>query len=217
MKVVGYVRVSTEEQSTKGVSLQAQAEKLRAYASLYDLELVAIVEDAGQSAKSLNRVGIQRALEMLRNGEAEGLLVAKLDRLTRSIADMCHLVAEFFGDRSKRPVTLLSVSDQLDTRSAAGRLVINILMAVAEWEREAIGERTRTALQYKKAMGVLLGAPALGSSDGEAATVARIVELRAEGKTLQAIVDVLNAEGRVTKRGGKWATTTLTKILRRVA
>jgi DNA invertase Pin-like site-specific DNA recombinase len=78
MKVVGYGRVSTEEQAELGVSLEAQQVKLAAYASLYDLELVEVIVDAGVSAKSFNRLGLQRALSMLRKGKAQGLLVAKL-------------------------------------------------------------------------------------------------------------------------------------------
>ncbi|HEY3998738.1 MAG TPA: recombinase family protein [Candidatus Xenobia bacterium] len=208
MKVIGYTRVSTEEQSTNGVSLAAQADKLRAYAALYDLEIVAIIEDPGQSGKTLNRPGIQQALNMLRTGQAEGLLIAKLDRLTRSVADMGALIGEFFAGSQ---FSLLSVADQVDTRSAAGRLVLNVLTSVAQWEREAISERTSTALQYKKSQGIKLGAPALDDAE----TITRIVSLRADGKTLREIAAVLEAEGRSTVRGGKWAPETIKKILAR--
>ena len=91
-KVVGYIRVSTSDQADFGVSLAAQREKIEQYAALYDLELVEIIEDAGQSAKSLNRAGLQKALAMLKTGKAEGLLVAKLDRLTRSVKDLGALI-----------------------------------------------------------------------------------------------------------------------------
>jgi site-specific DNA recombinase len=94
MKVLGYVRVSTEEQAELGVSLEAQQAKLTAYAGLYDLELVEVIVDAGVSAKSFNRPGLQRALSMLRKGKAQGLLVAKLDRLTRSMRDLGALVED---------------------------------------------------------------------------------------------------------------------------
>ena len=92
MKALGYVRVSTEEQAELGVSLEAQQVKLTAYASLYDLELVEVIVDAGVSAKSFHRPGLQRALSLLRKGKAQGLLVAKLDRLTRSMRDLGALV-----------------------------------------------------------------------------------------------------------------------------
>jgi DNA invertase Pin-like site-specific DNA recombinase len=213
MKVIGYVRVSTEEQASSGVSLAAQAGKLQAYAALYDLELIDIVEDAGQSAKSLNRPGLQRVLESLRNGHAQGVLVAKLDRLTRNVADMAALITDYFGDRARHAATLLSVADQVDTRTAAGRLVLNILASVSQWEREAIGERTRTALQYKKEQGVRLGAPALGADEHELSTLARIRELRSESMSLREMAATLTSEGHRTKRGGKWAPETLRKVL----
>ena len=84
MRVLGYVRVSTEEQATNGQSLDAQRAKIEAYASLYDLELVGIIVDAGVSAKSLNRSGLRDALAQLRRGAAEGLVVAKLDQIGRA-------------------------------------------------------------------------------------------------------------------------------------
>lgn len=212
MKVIGYVRVSTEEQANSGVSLAAQTAKLRAYAELYDVELLEVIEDAGQSAKSLNRPGIQRALQLLRTGAAQGLLVAKLDRLTRSVVDMGNLIAEHFGEKG---ASLLSVSDQIDTRSAGGRLVLNVLMSVAQWEREAIGERTKEALAHKKAQGATLGAPALGTTPDEIETIRYATALRAQGLTLQAVADRLNTEGRRTKRGGAWYPTTVANVLER--
>ena len=138
-RVVGYVRVSTEQQADGGVSLDAQRAKLEAYAVAMDLELVAIEEDAGLSAKTLERPALQRALAMLDAGAAEGLLVAKLDRLTRSVRDLGELVERYFASKC----SLLSVADSIDTRSAAGRLVLNVLTSVAQWEREASARGTR--------------------------------------------------------------------------
>lgn len=205
MKVIGYARVSTEEQATSGVSLAAQAEKIRAYAACYDLEIVEVIEDAGQSAKNLNRPGIQRALQMVQEGQAQGLLIAKLDRLTRNIVDLNTLIGDFFGEKAKHQASLFSVADQVDTRSAGGRLVLNVLMSVAQWEREAIGERTKTALQYKKAQGVKLGRPEKHLIDPEEIkTVNYIQELRAQGLSYRAIAAKLTAEGYKTFRGGKW-------------
>ncbi len=87
-RVVGYARVSTEDQAREGVSLAAQRAKLEAYATALDLELVAVREDAGVSAKTLDRPGLRAALEDLRAGRADALLVPKLDRLTRSVRDL---------------------------------------------------------------------------------------------------------------------------------
>jgi DNA invertase Pin-like site-specific DNA recombinase len=227
-RVVGYIRVSTEGQATDGVSLDAQRAKLEAYAIAMDLDLVAIETDAGVSAKTLRRPGLQAALDQLTDGAADGLLVAKLDRLTRSVRDLAELVeSRWFGER----FALLSVADSIDTRSAAGRLVLNVLASVSQWEREATGERTRDALAHLRAEGVQLGGEALGwtrtdakDDDGrrlladvrsEAATVRRIIELRADGHTLRAIAEQLSAEGHETKKGGRWAPSTVLYVLRR--
>lgn len=226
-KTVAYVRVSTAGQADEGVSLAAQESKARAYAELYDLELVGIVEDAGASAKSLVRPGLSRVLGMLKDGEADAVLVTKLDRLTRSTRDLGTLLDMGFRDKWG----LFSVAEQVDTRTAAGRLVLNVLMSVAEWEREAIGERTKEALSHLKAEGVQLGGAALGWERGEeedeegrrvvkrikreVEVVERILELRGEGLSLRAIARTLQSEGRKTKRGGRWASETVRKVLLR--
>ena len=158
MKAIGYIRVSTDEQAREGISLAAQEAKIRAYCDLYDLDLVRVVVDAGVSAKTLHRPGLGEALAALDGGEAEALVIAKLDRLTRSVADWGTLIDRYFAKRC----ALLSVADQIDTRTAAGRLVLNVLVSVAQWEREAIGERTVAALAHKKTLGEHVGAPAFG-------------------------------------------------------
>jgi DNA invertase Pin-like site-specific DNA recombinase len=227
-RVIGYIRVSTEAQADGGVSLDAQRAKLEAYAVALDLELVAIEVDAGVSAKTLNRPGLSSALAQLEAGQADGLLVAKLDRLTRSVRDLGWLVeVERFGGRW----ALLSVADSIDTRTAGGRLVLNVLTSVSQWEREAIGERTRDALTHLRNEGVQLGGEALGwtrtndtDTDGrrivaavqsEARAVARIIRLREQGLTMRAIAQTLTNEGVETKRGGKWHASTVRNVLKR--
>src|SRR4051812_42961505 len=148
MRVVGYIRVSTEEQASEGISLDAQRAKLEAYARLYDLDLVAVEVDAGASAKTLERPGLRAALARLEAGDVEGLLIAKLDRLSRSVLDWNTLIESHFGPAGGRQ--LFSVADSIDTRTAAGRLVLNVLMSVAQWERETIVERTRDAMAHKR-------------------------------------------------------------------
>lgn len=154
-------------------------------------------------------------------GEAEGLLVVKLDRLTRSVKDLGSLLDRYFGTR----FSLLSVSDQIDTRSAAGRLVLNVLAAVSQWEREAIGERTSAALQHKIAQGERVGAPPFGwdvaagkltGNAREQTTLDRIAELRAQNLTMREIADILSAEKRTTKRGTRWHANTVRRALLRM-
>lgn len=226
-RVIGYIRVSTEQQADGGVSLEAQREKVRAYALAMDLVLVDVIVDAGFSAKSLERPGLRSALARLEAGDATALLVVKLDRLTRSVRDLGDLVERYFASR----FALLSVSDSIDTRTAAGRLVLNVLTSVAQWEREATGERTREALAHLKREGVRLGGAALGwermperddegrrlvrAVDGEEDTVRRILELRGAGSSLREIAATLTHEQRRTKRGGNWRPVTIARVLAR--
>jgi site-specific DNA recombinase len=226
MKVIGYIRVSTEEQATNGQSLDAQRAKLEGYAKLYDLELVGVIVDAGMSAKSLNRPGLKEALAMLKKGEAAGLLIAKLDRLTRSVGNWQELIDSYFGEKAGKQ--LLSVADCIDTRTAAGRLVLNVLLSVAQWEREAIGERTRDALQHKISKGERCGKVRFGfdlaydrkmltPNAQEQEAIRLMQELRNAGKSYAAIAAELNARGIQTKESKLWLPMTVRNILKRKA
>tara|TARA_Y100000593_G_scaffold94622_1_gene194709 strand:- start:2245 stop:2943 length:699 start_codon:yes stop_codon:yes gene_type:complete len=143
---IGYIRVSTKKQSDTGVSLSAQRRKIEMYAELHDINLIDIVVDAGVSASGLDRTGLNKAIELLQDGTAQALIVTKLDRLTRSVKDLGFLIEGIFSKFS-----LMSVGESIDTRSAAGRLVLNILSSVSQWERESVGERTKNAMAHKKA------------------------------------------------------------------
>lgn len=222
MRVILYVRASTDDQL---LTLEAQRTKLQGYASVYDLDVVEVIEDAGESAKTLNRPGLQRAMAMMRSGAADGLAVAKLDRLTRSIADWQVLIAEFFGESGGK--ALFSVADSIDTRTAAGRMVLNILLSVAQWEREAIAERTKEALSTKMRRGERVGSVRYGfdvGADGktlvanaqEQAAIALMLQLRREGMTLRGVAEELNSLSIPTKEGGPWAFGSVARILRRV-
>jgi site-specific DNA recombinase len=204
-RTIGYIRVSTDKQAEKGVSLDAQREKLEAYATLYDLELIDVIVDAGESAKSLQRPGLERALSML-GKQADALLVVKLDRLTRSVADLGALLERHFQNAS-----LLSVSEQIDTRTAAGRLVLNVLASVSQWEREAIGERTSAAMQHKQAQGQYIGGKVpygftlengeLVEHVNEQKVIQCVRELRESGLSYRAIVVELQNRGFKTRNG----------------
>ena len=221
-KVVAYVRVSTDKQADTGHSLDVQRAKLQAYADLYDLQIVRFVVDAGASAKTLKREGLQEALGLLKTGQAEGILVAKLDRLTRSVRDLDTLIHRFFDER--KGYALLSVAEQIDTRSAGGRLVLNVLAAVSQWEREAISERTRAALQHKRSKGEKLGGCApyglqlaadgvtLEAHPQEGQIRDRILAMRADGCSIRGIARTLNAE-QVPARGKRWHVNTITRIV----
>jgi DNA invertase Pin-like site-specific DNA recombinase len=154
----GGIRVSTDQQAERRIFLDAQRERVRAMATVQGAELIDVVVDGGESAKSVNRPGLQRVLSLVNAGKVDMVIVAKLDRLTRSVKDLCMLLEVF----EKRGVALISVAESLDTGSAAGRLVIAIMGAVSQWEREAIGERTREALRYKRSNGQRVGNIAYG-------------------------------------------------------
>lgn len=233
MRVVGYARVSTEDQASEGVSLDAQSDKIRAYAALYGLDLVELVA-GGESAKSLDRPAFCRALALLDSGAADGLVVAKLDRLSRSVVDLGWLVAHYFGESGRRQ--LFAVAESIDTRTAAGRLVLNVLMSVAQWEREAIVERTRDALRHKRQQGERTGGVPYGfdldpssplnragrptrlvENPAESAIVARILALAAEGRSPRAIAAELVRLGVPTKQArGPWRHSAVARILDRV-
>lgn len=221
-RTVAYLRVSTEKQADFGVSLDAQREKARMYAELYDLELVEVVVDAGASAKTLDRPGLRRALQLLDEGAAEALLVVKLDRLTRSVRDLGELLDRYFA-RLSGPA-LLCVAEQVDTRSAAGRLVLNVLMSVAQWERETIGERTSAAMQHMKAEGAYTGGRApfgwQAGDDGvlvphqqeqQAAQLART--LAGEGHSLREVGRLLLGAGYAPRSGGTWHASSVRVVL----
>jgi DNA invertase Pin-like site-specific DNA recombinase len=219
MRLLGYARVSTDKQAERGVSLDAQVEKIRAMAVVQGGELVEIIIDAGESAKSLNRPGMTRLEALVDAGQVNAVIIAKLDRLTRSVRDLAELLRRF----QRRGVALVSVAESLDTGSAAGRLVLNIMTAVSQWEREAIGERTQTALLHKKAHGKVYNHVPYGFiRDGdslvplaeEQAIVSRIQALRANGWALRRIADVLNGDRVPTKQGGRWFPQTVKDILR---
>src|SRR5665647_3304744 len=146
MKVIGYARVSTEDQAIEGVSLDAQQSRIEAYCIAKDWELKGVEIDAGLSAKDMKRPGLQSILESVKRREVEAIVIYKLDRLTRSVADLLQLMTLF----NKYNVSLVSMEESLDATTATGRLMINLLAMLSQWERELIGERTTSAMRYLK-------------------------------------------------------------------
>jgi len=220
-RTVAYLRVSTEKQADKGASLETQRAKIRAYAELYDLDLVCIVEDAGASAKSLNRDGLNTVLGMLDRGEADAVLVAKLDRLTRSVRDLGTLVETYFG-RTDGPA-LMSVAEHVDTRTAAGRLVLNVLASVSQWERETIGERTSAVMRHMRDQNRYTGGRVpygwrltddgeLVEDRGEQLVIAAVREYRAAGLSLRATAARLADRGLMPRSGRKWNAQTIKRL-----
>ena len=145
---IGYVRVSTAEQAQDGVSLDIQRDKLRAYCRLNGIRLVDIKADEGISGATLERPGLQAALQAIERGVADTLIVVKLDRLTRSVRDLCSLVDRYFGQDRYH---LLSVCGMVNTHTAAGRMMMLNLANYAQFERELLRERVLETMQHLKA------------------------------------------------------------------
>jgi site-specific DNA recombinase len=218
-RTVAYVRVSTQDQANEGVSLAAQEARIAAYCAAMGWEVSEIVRDVAESAKSLQRPGMAALLTGLAAGSIERVVVLKLDRLTRSVRDLADLIDLC----AKRDVALVSVGETLDTGTAAGRMVVNMLGVVAQWEREAIAERTSTALGYKRQRRQVYGHVPFGwrREDKDLVEVAdeqeALAEMRrmdTEGATLRAIGEMLEARGLRPRRGAHWAPATVRAVLR---
>lgn len=218
MIVVGYIRVSTDKQADEGYSLNAQRQDIEKYCQLYNLELFEIIADEGISACSLDRPGIKKALNLIKTGIAEGLVVAKLDRLTRSVKDLGWLLEEYFSKYA-----LMSVADKIDTSSASGRLVLNIIISVAQWEREAISERIIKAMNVKKGNGERCGYIPYGmklSTDGvhleenpdEQLIILDIKNMRNDGMTFENISRKLTFHGYMSRGGSPFSVSAIHRL-----
>ena len=210
MRVIGYVRVLTEEQAMSGAGLEAQRAAIAREARRRGWELVETIEDRGYSAKDLRRPGVQEALRALEAGEAKALVVAKLDRLSRSMLDFASLMAT----AQKQHWALVALDVAVDTSTPAGEMLVNVLATFSQFERRLIGQRTKEALAAKKAQGVRLGRPPVLPQR----VVRRIERERARGNSLQKIADALNAAAVPTAHGGaRWHASTVRGVLARTA
>lgn len=214
-----YVRVSTEDQASNGHSLAMQKERLRAYCRAQGWAVHEVYRDDGASAKTLDRPALRRLLEDARAGQFQAVLVFKLDRITRSVRDLGHLLELF----ERRKIALVSLGESLDTSTAVGRLVLNVLGSVAQWEREATAERISDVLRHKRDnLEVYSSTPYGFSRRGdrlvpvmrELDVVRTVHRLRRKGKTLRAMASSLNERRIPTRRGRKWAPATLLYILK---
>ena len=221
MKAVGYVRVSTEGQAVDGVSMDAQEAKLRAWADLNGADSVTVFTDAGLSGKRAdNRPGLQAALNAVGKGDA--LIVYSLSRLARSTRDTLAIAEAL----DKRGADLVSLSEKIDTTTAAGKMVFRLLAVLSEFERDQVSERTRFALAHKRGNHEKTGGEVpygYRNEDGrlvadphEQKALALIRDLHAAGATLRAIAARLEADGYRTKTGRThWHPQSVKQILER--
>jgi len=189
--VVGYVRVSTERQATEGQSISAQEGRIRAYASASGLTVDRIYIENGASGKDTNRPSLARLLDDL--DQIAVVMVYKFDRISRSVVDLYSLLERF----QSAGIAFKSVSEGVDTGTAVGKFMLNVLAGLAQMERELIGERTRDTLAHKKEKGEHCGRVPYGfrmaedgtlrKDPGQQEDIATIKRLRRSGKSVRQI------------------------------
>ncbi|MGO9180065.1 MAG: recombinase family protein [Candidatus Limnocylindrales bacterium] len=205
-RVIGYVRVSTAEQADSGAGLAAQRAAILAEAARRGWRLVEVIEDAGFSGKTLKRPGIAAALDALEHHRADTLVVAKLDRLSRSMLDFAGLMAR----ATREHWGLVALDLNVDTTTPAGEAMANILATFAQFERRLIAQRTRDALAQKRLAGVRLGRPRTLSDE----VLHRIVNERAAGRSLPVIAAGLTDDGVPPAHGGaRWYASTVHRAI----
>ncbi len=225
VKAGAYLRVSTQEQAETGFSLDMQQERITAQIKAKGWEVYKVYNDGGQSGGKLDRPALQEMLADIEAGEIQAVVVYKLDRLSRKQRDTMYLIEDIF---IKNGITLVSVSESLDTSNYMGIAMIGVLSVFAQMERGAITDRLSTGRKQKaKTTGGYCGgnAPigftnernskALTVNESQVKTVQRTFSLKEKGLTLQAIADTLNAEGHTTKQGASFKPTQVKRILDR--
>jgi DNA invertase Pin-like site-specific DNA recombinase len=220
---VCYIRVSTQEQATQGVSLEAQEARLRAYCSMVGLSIESLIKEGGVSAtKALrDRPGGADLLSLVGKKKVGHVVALKLDRLFRDAVDALHQTKTW--DKAGIALHLVDMGGQtLNTASAMGRFFLNMMAGVAELERNLIAERTGMALAHKKAkLEVYAPTPygydregkTLAINHSEFTIVAKIREWREGGWSLGRIAQELTSLNIPTKRGGKWYAGTVKYLL----
>lgn len=226
MRVIGYTRVSTQEQATEGMSLDAQASRVRAWAEATGAEVVEVVRDEGVSGTKLlaERPGGRRIADLLdaRRPAADAVVVVRMDRLGRDAAEQLALLKRFRAGK----VGLVAIAQQIDLATPHGRAMAQIGAVFAELERSLIAERTAEALTELRQQGRAWNHAPFGWDivDGrlvanltEQDSLARIRDLRAAGTSYHKVAAILGAEGRATKRGGPWQAASVRSVLRTAA
>lgn len=200
-----YVRVSSAMQVEEGASLTAQEQTLIRLAEERGLRTV-VISDPGVSAKDMNRPGIQRALQMLEDGEAHYLFAVAIDRISRSVADFSTLMES----ARRQGWGFVLPGQDLDTTTSAGELMAHMQISFAQYERRRIGERTALGMAQRKAEGVHIGRKRALPDD----VARRIFQMKDDGMTVAAIARTLTEEEVPTATGRtKWHSSTVNRVL----
>jgi len=225
MRAIGYVRVSTAEQAAEGVSLDAQRARIAAWAHANAAELGEVFTDAGLSGgRADNRPGLQAALEAACTAKG-ALVVYSLSRLARSTRDAITISEQL----DSAGADLVSLSEKIDTTTAAGKMVFRMLAVLAEFERDQISERTTAAMQHKKARREYTGGKtpygwrvaadgfSLEPDEEEQSVLRAATTLRAAGSSLRQIGHHLTAGGMRQRNGRAWHPQNVKVLLAAVA
>lgn len=229
-RVAIYCRVSTVEQAEEGYSIDSQYQNIKEYCEREGHEIYKLYEDRGISGKNIsNRPGIKKLLEDAKNNKFDLVLSWKLNRLSRKLLDILNIV-EFLD---KHNVAFRSLTESFETETPSGKLQLNIMGAIGEFERETIADNVRMSLIAKSKEGLWCGGVVLGYdiveiqnegkkrkntklqiNEKEASTVRRIFELYSQGYGYKAVVNRINKEGYKTKRNNEFAVATVKEILK---
>lgn len=214
-----YIRVSTEEQAQDGQSASAQEETLKQYCQAYDIEVAEIYRDLGLSGKSLkDRAGLKKLMEDSIRNSFDLVLVWKISRLSRNLKDLLYLI-DFF---ERNGVHFASCSEKFDTSTPVGRMTLQLLGSIAEFERNTIVENVKLGLKEFARKGgkaaSLLGYDNIDKklvvNEAEAAVVKMIFKLYTNGgMSYSAIAEQLNKLGYRTKRGSRFRGSAIAYIL----
>jgi DNA invertase Pin-like site-specific DNA recombinase len=209
-RVVGYLRVSTDEQERSGAGIEAQRTAIMREADRRGWKLVSIEHDTASGKTTKRRPGLDAALELLDNGDADALMVAKLDRLSRSLLDFAALVEQ----SRRRGWSLVALDLGVDTSTPSGEMMANVLAVFAQFERRLIAQRTKDGLAAKRTAGTLRG-PIGRRRVLSDEIVMRIQVERAAGVSTPKIAAGLNADQVPTAQGGaQWWPSTVAAVLR---
>ncbi len=206
--VIGYCRVSTDQQGESGLGIEAQIATIQQEAERRGWGEVQVFKDVASGKSTKKRPDFAAALALLEAGHANVLVVAKLDRLSRSLLDFARLVD--LAARQGWAINALDVN--VDTGTTNGRMLAGIIMTLAQWEREMIGDRTRAALGAVRSRGTKLGRPTVVAREA----VAIIRAMRGSGSSYRRIAAALNDAGIPTAQGGReWYASTVRAIEQR--
>ena len=221
MKLVGYVRVSSESQEDN-TSLENQERRIRAYCEAFGHELVEVFIEVGSGKDTENRPIFQKALESLKN-QADGIVSLKLDRIARNCRDVLELVEDVLQPEDK---ALVLLDLNVDTSTPTGKMILTMMAAVAELERSQINERTQGGRKAKAEKGgYAYGSPAFGQeavegelkdNESEQKVIEIIRRHRKSGKSFQKVADYLNDQSIPTKRGKDWNAMQVKRVCDRI-